>query len=117
MEQAALMRALCDFEAIGMDGLAILDGDEVLAFTLGSFLTKDTFDVQFEKAKSDIQGAYTVVNYEFARYLRQKYPSLVYLDREEDMGLEGLRRAKQSYRPHHMIEKCWAHLKEEGYDY
>ena len=84
---------------------------------MGSRLTQDTFDVQFEKAQANIQGAYPAINYEFARYIREKYPDIKYLDREEDMGLEGLRKAKQSYYPHHMIEKCWACLLEDGYDY
>ena len=89
----------------------------MLALTLGSRLSRDTFDVQFEKARADAEGAYPMVNREFARYLRAKYPELRYLDREEDMGLEGLRRAKESYKPHHMVEKCWACLLEDGYEY
>ena len=100
-----------------MEGLLLRDGERVLALTLGSFLSEDTFDVQFEKARADAQGAYPAINQGFARYLRDKYPHLRYLDREEDMGLEGLRRAKQSYHPHHMAKKCWACLLEDGYDY
>ena len=88
-----------------------------LTSSTGSKLSHDTFDVHFEKAKADINGAYTVVNYEFARYIRDKYPEIKYLDREEDMGLEGLRKAKESYKPHHMVKKYWAHLLEDGYDY
>ena len=117
MERAALGKALRHYEELEMDGLMLLGGDEVLAITLGSRLCADTFDVQFEKAFAGVQGAYTAINYEFARYIRNKYPEICYLDREEDMGLEGLRKAKQSYRPHHMIEKCWACLLEDGYDY
>ena len=60
-----------------------------------------------------VDGAYTVVNQEFARYLRLKYPDVAYLDREEDMGLEGLRKAKLSYNPHHMIDKHSAYVAEE----
>ena len=117
MEQAALTKATRDYRELGMEGLVLLDGDDVLAFTLASRLSEDTFDVHFEKARSDIQGAYPAINYEFARYIRNKYPDIRYLDREEDMGLEGLRRAKKSYHPHHMVEKCWACLLEDGYDY
>ena len=51
-----------------------------------------------------------------AEMLREKYPDVRYLNREEDMGIEGLRRAKKSYYPHHRIEKCWACLKEVAYD-
>lgn len=117
MEQAALAKAFRDHRDLGMEGLVLLDGEDVLAFTLASRLSEDTFDVHFEKARSDIQGAYPAINYEFARYVRNKYPSVCYLDREEDMGIEGLRKAKQSYHPHHMVEKCWACLLEDGYDY
>ena len=85
--------------------------------TLGGRLSEDTFDGNFEKARGEIQGAYAIVNREFAGYIRRKHPDIRYLDREEDMGLEGLRRAKQSYRPHHMIRKCWACLLEDGYEY
>ena len=47
-------------------------------------------------------------------YIREKYPNIKFLNREEDMGLEGLRKAKQSYYPHHMVEKCWARLMEDS---
>ena len=117
MEQAALDKAFRHYGELGMDGLVLLNGTQILAITLGSLLTEDTFDVQFEKAWADINGAYAAINCEFARYIRSKYPSVKFLDREEDMGIEGLRRAKQSYRPHHMVEKCWACLLEDGYDY
>ena len=100
-----------------MEGLVLLNEGEVLAFTLGSRLSNNTFDVHFEKARWDMDGAYTAINYEFARHIRGKYPDILYLNREDDMGIEGLRRAKESYHPHHMIEKYWAILLEEGYDY
>ena len=117
MERAALNRAFMHYRELGMDGLAIVHEETVLAFSLGTRLSADTFDVQFEKADGDIQGAYATVNREFARYIRDKYPDIKFLDREEDMGSEGIRKAKRSYHPHHMIEKWWACLLEDGYDY
>lgn len=117
MEMAALEKAFRDYRALEMEGLVLRNGGEVLAVTLASRLSMDTFDVHFEKARADIQGAYAAINCELARYIRNKYPSIRYLDREEDMGLEGLRRAKQSYYPHHMVKKYWACLLEDGYDY
>ena len=117
MEEVALSRALRRYRELEMDGLVLLDRDEVLAVTLGSRFSAGTVDVHFEKARSDVDGAYAAINCEFARYIRERYPDVRFLDREEDMGLEGLRRAKESYLPHHMVEKCWAHLLVEGYEY
>ena len=118
MERAAIARAFKDREALGMDGMVLLDGEgNAIAVTLGSRLSHDTIDVHFEKAKADVNGAYAAINNEFAKYIRTKYPEVKYLDREEDMGIEGLRRAKKSYYPHHMVEKCWACLLEDGYEY
>jgi len=117
MERRALEKALRDHRALGMETLVLLDGGRVLALTMGSFLTENTVDVHFEKACEDVDGAYAVMNCEFARYIRAKHPQVQFLNREEDMGLPGLRKAKESYLPHHMTEKCWAHLREDEYDY
>ena len=117
MEKAALFKAFKNFEKLGLDGIAIRNGNEILAFTMGSKISNDTFDVHFEKAVPSAQGAYAVINQAFAKYIREKYPKISYLNREEDMGLEGLRKAKLSYNPHHLVKKCWAHLMEDGYDY
>ena len=113
LEQLALMRALADPFKLGMDGLVLLEGDKVLAFSLASRLREDTFDIHFEKARDDVDGAYTAINQAFAKYLRDKYPEVRYLNREDDMGLEGLRKAKLSYNPAHLVEKYWARLWEE----
>ncbi len=117
MEHAALRKALNHYQALSMDGLVLMDGDTALAVTMGSRLSQDTMDIHFEKARPEAEGAYAVVNFEFARYLRSKYPQLKYLNREDDLGLEGLRKAKLSYYPHHLVEKCWACLLEDGYEY
>ncbi len=117
MERTALHKALKDWQALAMEGMVLLCGEKVLAFTLGSPLSEDTFDVHFEKADPDADGAYPAINQAFARYLREKHPQLLYLNREDDMGIEGLRKAKLSYYPHHMVEKSWACLLEDGYEY
>ena len=83
---------------------------------MGSFLSDDTFDIHFEKAREDLDGAYPAINCEFANYLRARHPEIRFLNREDDMGIEGLRKAKLSYYPHHMVEKCWAHLTTEEFD-
>ena len=115
MERIAIKKAVENYSALGLEGLALMDNDRVIGFTMASRMSLDTFDVHFEKAYSDIQGAYPIINQEFALYIKNKYPEVKYLDREEDMGIEGLRRAKKSYYPHHMIEKYTADL-EDGYE-
>ena len=113
MERRALNRGLKHWKALDMEGLLLMDGEKLLGFTMGSPMSDSTFDIHFEKADPDAEGAYATVNWEFARYLRGKYPQLQFLDREEDMGLEGLRQAKLSYRPHHLVEKYRACMRED----
>ena len=117
MERAAITKALRYRKELGLEGLILTDQGVILAMTLGSLLTETVFDVQFEKALDIADGAYPTINLEFARYLSGKYPALLWLNREDDMGLEGLRKAKMSYCPDHFIEKSWACLLEDGYDY
>lgn len=113
LEKLATDRAFAFQKQLGLEGIVLMDGDEMLAFTMGSFLTEDTMDIHFEKAREDVPGAYNAINREFARYLRRKYPQLKWLNREDDVGLEGLRKAKLSYNPHHFNEKYWARLWED----
>ena len=113
MEIEAMRRAFESYREIGMDGIVITDGGEIVAMTMGAPMTREVFDVNFEKARGDVRGAYTVVNYEFARYIRNKYPDIRYLDREEDMGIEGLRQAKKSYHPVYRVKKYKATLLEK----
>ena len=110
MERTAIDRALRHYAEIGLEGIMIKVGDRTVAVTMANRMILDTFDVNFEKADAEVNGAYAIVNCEFARYIRHKYPEVRFLDREEDMGIEGLRRAKESYRPYRKIKKYWATL-------
>lgn len=110
IEKIALNRAFDDYAALGMDGLLLKAGGKVLAFTMGNPIQADTYDVNFEKAFAEVQGAYPIINREFARYIRDKYPTVVYLNREDDMGLPGLRKAKESYHPDILLCKASAVL-------
>ena len=113
LENIAMARAFQNYGSLGLEGIALVDDGRVLAMTMGSRMAPDTYDIHFEKAREDVEGAYAAVNCEFARYLRLKHPELNFLDREDDLGLEGLRKAKLSYNPHHMIQKHWACLEED----
>ena len=113
LEQAALNRALGHFTALALEGLLLWDGENLLAMAMGSFLKEDTFDIHFEKALDRTDGTYAAINQGFAAHLREKYPTLRYLNREDDLGIEGLRRAKMSYYPDHMVEKSWGLLRDE----
>ena len=113
LEQIAIERALNHYEALGLDGMILYCNGEPAAMTMASRMSPDTLDVHFEKALDQVDGAYAAINSEFAAYVRDKYPEIQYLDREDDMGLEGLRKAKLSYRPHHLVEKCRAYFVED----
>ena len=115
MEQVAISRALRHWQELDMEGLVLMDGDEILAMTMGSHLAANSFDVQFEKAIDET--AYVAMCSSFAGYLMEKYPHLQYLNREDDLGIEGLRKSKLAYNPVTMIEKHWACLKEDGCEY
>ena len=116
-EQAALEKALAHFEELGMEGLLLKEYGKTLAFTMASQMSPDTLDVHYEKAYGDIDGAYTTINSEFANYIRNKHPHIQYLNREEDMGISGLRKAKMSYFPHHLVKKYKAYPLKYKYSY
>lgn len=82
-------------------GVIEIDG-KIAAFTVGELLNKENALIHIEKADTDYDGIYAAINNEFAK---NRWKDITYINREEDMGLEGLRTAKQSYRPHHMVEK------------
>ena len=117
MEQSAIYRALRHYDQLGLEGVVLVYEGRILAMTIGSRLSPDTYDIHFEKACAEADTAYTVINCEFARFLRTRHPEVQFLNREDDLGIEGLRKAKLSYYPHHLVEKCWACLLEDGYDY
>ena len=104
-EGRALRLAIEHYHALGLEGGLIRVYGEVVAFTMGDMLSSDTYDVHFEKAYGELQGAYAMINREFARWVRARHPGVRYLNREDDMGVEGLRKAKESYYPDLMVEK------------
>ncbi len=117
MEKAAIYKALKSRQDLHMEGMLLYIDGKAAAITLGSRSSEQTFDIHFEKALQRYDGAYAAINQTFAQYLHKQYPEVLYLNREDDMGLEGLRKAKRSYQPAFMREKYWACLLEDGYDY
>lgn len=93
------LRLLEELEQVG--GILRVDG-EIVAFTIGEAINEDTFVVHIEKAFADIQGAYPMINQQFVEHECRNYQ---YINREDDTGSEGLRKAKLSYRPVFLVEK------------
>jgi hypothetical protein len=106
-EQRAINIALENYEALGLSGGALLVDNKVVAFTFGSQISECTFDVSVEKANTEIIGVYAMVNNLFAKKIPEKF---IYINREEDLGIEGLRKAKLSYQPIDILEKFTVHL-------
>ncbi len=100
-EHAAIGQLLANPCALGLRGGAIRVDGTFVAIALGEPLADDTFVVYIEKADTDIDGLYQLINREFAAQAAADYP---WLNREQDLGIPGLRRAKQSYHPDHMVE-------------
>ncbi len=99
-DKRALDKAFAHYDELCFEGLILYaeEGNPV-GFSMGNRISQDTFDVNFEKAFAEVQGAYPMINREFARLIRTQHPEIVYLNREDDMGLEGLRKSKESYHP------------------
>ena len=95
-EQRAMQRAFDHFEELEMLGGCIYVGDKLVAFTFGSAVNDHTFDTHVEKADTDYDGAFTIINKLFAEHLPERF---TLINREEDLGIDGLRQSKLSYHP------------------
>ncbi len=104
-EREVLKIAFENFSRFGfLGGILRIDG-EVVAFTFGEKLNDNTFDTHFEKAFSSIRGSYPMINMLFAQNTLKDFK---YVNREDDVGSEGLRKAKLSYNPAILLEKYTA---------
>ncbi len=101
-EICVTLQYLNHFETLKLQGGLLRVDGKVIAFTIGEAVTDDTFVVHIEKAYADIQGAYPMINQQFVQHCGKDY---LYINREEDTGSEGLRKAKLSYRPEFLLEK------------
>ncbi|MFV0600066.1 MAG: DUF2156 domain-containing protein [Bacteroidales bacterium] len=101
-----------NFDSLGLIGAGLFVEDDLVAFTIGSKVNNETFCTHIEKANSeDYEGVYAMINKEFAMHLPAEF---IYINREEDLGLEGLRKAKLSYNPIELITKTVATLIQDG---
>ena len=108
-ENTAIKIALENYFDLGFEGGILTIQGEAVAFTFGERLNNNTFCTHVEKAYGNIRGAYQMINREFARQLKDRYE---FINREEDTGSEGLRRAKLSYHPHRLVIKYSAIYKD-----
>ena len=112
-EHDAIIRAFAAYEWLGLEGGVLFANGRIVGFSLGEMCCADTFDVHFEKAQIDLNGAYPMVCRELSRMLMARHPQLRYINREDDMGLEPLRQSKLSYKPVGMVEKYIARWNDD----
>jgi hypothetical protein len=101
-EDYAIYKALTHFEELGYKGGAIQIDSRIQAFSLGEPLNPNTAVIHVEKANPYIKGLYSAINQLFCS---NAWSGMEYINREQDLGIEGLRKAKESYHPHHMVNK------------
>lgn len=107
-EICSVRSALKNYDALDLNGGLLRAGGKVIAFSIGERLNDDTYLVHIEKAFADIQGAYPMMNQQFVLNNADGYS---FINREDDAGDEGLRKAKLSYRPVEIAEKYVAQEK------
>ncbi len=110
-EMCVALNSLRLREELGLRGGLLRAGGQVVAYSMGEPVCDDTFVVHIEKALSEIRGAYPMMNQQFLEHEAAGYR---YVNREEDTGDEGLRKAKLSYRPVFMAEKGIVTQKTKG---
>ena len=108
-ETVAVKKALENYFELGFSGGLIRTKGKVVAFSVGDRLSDDTFLVHIEKAFSEYSGAYQVINREF---VVNNCMDCEFVNREDDAGNEGLRKAKLSYRPFSIVKKYTAKARE-----
>jgi len=110
MEEEAMADVFKNIETVGYLAGAIRINGKIEAISIGGNLSKNTVTVHVEKANIDFRGLYQAINNEFCKHVAS---NVKFINREEDMGIPNLRKAKLSYRPVKLLEKyivvCKAH--------
>ena len=100
-KREAILFCVRNFEALGLSGISLRVGGEIRALSVYERMNHDTAVIHFEKGMPGYRGIYQAVVNEAAKVLAEDF---VYINRESDLGLPGLRTAKQRLHPHHMVE-------------
>lgn len=106
LEYNSIKEALNYYEELNLSGGIIYVDGVAVAMTIGSRISADTVDVHFEKAIGEyaVNGGYAAINNMYAK----SQSGVEWLNREEDINIEGLRKAKQSYHPRILLKKYCA---------
>lgn len=108
LEYKAVKNSFEYWDVLPLDGLKIKLNGDIIAWTIFSPQTEDMVTIHFEKFDPAIKGCAQLINWESAKYLKDSYK---YINREQDMGIEGLRHAKRSYEPEYMVMFYTSRLK------
>ena len=108
-EKKAIFFSMNNFFELNLSGILITVKDKIEAISVFEKLNKNTALIHYEKGSPDYDGIYKTINNEAAKIIQKKFK---YINRESDMGIQGLRKAKKSYRPHHMIKVY--HVSKDG---
>ena len=95
-ESTALMKTLSHISRLELQGIVVMVGGELAGFAIGEALNTTTFVEHFEKGLPDVTGMYPFLLHEFAKSIPD---SFTFLNREQDLGIEGIRKAKESWHP------------------
>jgi len=101
-EYIAVQELLSNYSSLGATGAAVRIDGRIVAFTVGEKLNGKTAVIHFEKAMPGYKGLYQLINNLFAK---NHLGGFEFVNREQDLGMEGLRRAKESYFPDHLVKK------------
>jgi hypothetical protein len=109
-ESTALIKAFRHNDDLGLRGVGVFAAGSLVAFAIGEPLYATTYVEHFEKALPDYTGAYQYLLQAFAQSVPEDFPLL---NREQDLGIEGLRRAKQSWHPAELVEKYTLRVRKQ----
>ncbi len=109
-EQMVIYEALDNYGKLNFKGGILRIADKCVAYTFGEMLNNDTLVIHIEKAQKDFEGAYQAINNLFLKNCGLE--DAIFVNREQDLGISGLRNAKESYKPIHMVKKSIIYQKK-----